>query len=73
MSVPLSGREKEVVSLLLQGHSYRRISEKLFISLATVKSHVNNIYKKTDTRSKIQLYNLLLKNEEERTGNARAE
>lgn len=52
-------REQEVVELLLRGHSYKKISEELFISLATVKTHVNNIFKKTGTNSKIQLLNFL--------------
>ena len=52
-SIPtLTPREKEVLSLLAQGLSNRQIGETLFISLATAKAHVRNIYSKLDVRSR---------------------
>lgn len=42
----LSAREKEVLQYLVKGFSYKMIAEKLIISLATVQSHVKNIYAK---------------------------
>lgn len=54
-----TAREEEVIHLLLNGYSYKRIAEDLFISLPTVKTHVSNIYKKTKVKNKVELINLL--------------
>ena len=56
----LTAREEEVLELLLSGLSYKQIASKLSISLATVKTHVCRIYEKTETNSKIELFNKLL-------------
>lgn len=48
----LSSRELEVLELLLQGLSNKAIADKLFISLATVKTHINNIYKVIEVKSR---------------------
>ena len=42
----LSSREKEVLELIAQGASNNEISEKLFISRNTVKTHLRNILSK---------------------------
>ncbi|RPH33396.1 MAG: LuxR family transcriptional regulator [Bacteroidales bacterium] len=55
----ISPREIEVLGLLIQGISYKEISEKLFISLPTVKTHVSNIYQKMNVKNKVELINLL--------------
>lgn len=57
----LTKREKEVTKLILNGLSYAQIAGQLFITLETVKSHVNNIYKKSGVGSKIELSNLVQK------------
>ena len=49
---PLTPRETEVLSLLAQGKTYQYISEQLFVSLETVKSHIKNIYSKLHVTSK---------------------
>jgi DNA-binding CsgD family transcriptional regulator len=51
----LSEREAEVAGLLLEGLSYREIGDRLFISLSTVKTHVERIYRKTGARNKMEL------------------
>jgi LuxR family maltose regulon positive regulatory protein len=51
---PLSERELEVLRLIASGKSNRRIAEDLFVSTATVKTHVNNLYRKLDARSRTQ-------------------
>lgn len=44
----LSGREREVLLLLVSGQSNKAIAEKLFVSPGTVKTHTLNIYMKLD-------------------------
>lgn len=42
----LSKREEEILKLVLEGKPNAEIAKTLFISPATVKTHINNIYKK---------------------------
>lgn len=55
----LTKREIEVAKLLAQGLTNREICDMLFISLATVKTHIINIYRKLSIRNKVELTNLL--------------
>ncbi len=50
----LSPREKEVLSELCNGKSYKKVAESLFISQDTVRSHIRNIYKKLEVNSKAE-------------------
>ena len=43
---PLSERELEVLQLVANGRSNREIAAQLFVTLGTVKKHLNNIYGK---------------------------
>jgi DNA-binding CsgD family transcriptional regulator len=45
---PLTRRELEVLQLAAQGCSGRRIAEELFVSPATVKTHLEHIYAKLE-------------------------
>lgn len=56
----LTAREKEILIFLVQGYSNKDISEKLCISLATVKTHIYNLYIKTGVKSRTGLINLIL-------------
>lgn len=47
----LSGREKEILVLMMDGHSLPMIAEKMFLSYETVRSYVKNIYKKLHVHS----------------------
>ena len=51
----LSSREREVVLGITEGLSYKEISEKLFVTTSTIQSHIKNIYRKLNVRSKSEL------------------
>ena len=48
----LREREKQVLSLLVEGHTYKTIATALFISVDTVRSHIRSIYEKLHVHSK---------------------
>lgn len=48
----LSDRENEILFLITQGHNFRSIAEKSFISYETVRTHVKKIYKKLHVASR---------------------
>jgi two-component system, NarL family, response regulator LiaR len=50
----LSKRELEILGLLAQGHSNQEIAAKLFISLSTVKTHLQNLFAKLDVKRRTQ-------------------
>jgi NarL family two-component system response regulator LiaR len=50
----LSKRELEILDLMAQGHSNQEIAEKLFVSLSTVKTHIQNIFEKLDVKRRTQ-------------------
>jgi DNA-binding NarL/FixJ family response regulator len=52
----LSKREIEVLELIVQNHSSKKIAEKLFVSLETISSHRKNLIKKTGCKTAIDLY-----------------
>jgi DNA-binding NarL/FixJ family response regulator len=55
----LSKRELEVLELLSKGFLYKEIADKLFISLSTVKRHLNHIYSKLQVQNKTEAVNKL--------------
>jgi DNA-binding CsgD family transcriptional regulator len=55
----VSPRESDIVHEICNGLSNKEISEKLFISLQTVKDHTHRIYIKTNVRSRVQLITLV--------------
>ena len=50
----LSDRETEVLELIGRGRSNNEISAQLFISEATVKTHIGRIFAKLDLRDRAQ-------------------
>ncbi|HEU4964191.1 MAG TPA: response regulator transcription factor [Bacilli bacterium] len=50
----LSPREQEVLAALVKGLSNKEIAEQLFITEATVKLHISNVYRKLGVKSRSQ-------------------
>jgi DNA-binding CsgD family transcriptional regulator len=55
----VSPRETDIVREICNGLSNKEISDKLFISLQTVKDHTHRIYIKTNVKSRVQLIYLV--------------
>lgn len=53
-AVNLTGREQEVLSFLVGGHSYASIATALGIRPGTVHTHVKNVYRKLEVASKAE-------------------
>ena len=53
-SLGLSARELEVLQLIAKGNSNQEIADKLFISLATVKSHSSSLFGKLEVSRRTQ-------------------
>jgi DNA-binding NarL/FixJ family response regulator len=51
-SSPLTKRETEILQLIAEGKTYTQISEELFISKETAKTHIKNIYSKLQVNKK---------------------
>lgn len=52
--IGLSKREIEVLNMLANGLSNQEIGDQLYISLATVKTHVSKLYDKLDVKRRTQ-------------------
>ncbi|MEU8513018.1 response regulator transcription factor [Kitasatospora sp. NPDC048722] len=50
----LTAREAEVLALIAEGLSNGEIAQRLFVSPATVKTHINNLFAKTAVRDRAQ-------------------
>ena len=51
---PLSERELEVLALISAGKSNKEIARELFLSMSTVKTHINRLYRKLGARSRTE-------------------
>jgi DNA-binding CsgD family transcriptional regulator len=54
----ITSRESEIIMLICAGKTNQEIADQLFISLATVKDHNHNIFRKTAVRNRVELVNL---------------
>lgn len=54
-STPLSPRELEVAYLVIQGMTVGEVAKELIVSENTVKTHLANVYRKTETRGRADL------------------
>ena len=50
----ISKRELEILNLMAQGHSNQEIAAKLFVSLSTVKTHIQNLFEKLEVKRRTQ-------------------
>jgi DNA-binding NarL/FixJ family response regulator len=50
----LTAREKEVLTSLSKGNSYKLIAEEIFISIDTVRTHIRKIYEKLHVHSQTE-------------------
>lgn len=60
-SSPLTARELEVLRLLARGTGTEEIADTLFISKATVRTHIQNILRKLEVHSKLEAVSLALR------------
>ena len=59
----LSVREKEIVTALVDGLSYKLVADRLNISIDTVRQHIRNIYRKLNVNSKAEVISKSFKGE----------
>ncbi len=52
--IDLTEREKEILKCITDGKSNKEISDALFVSVETVKSHVKNLYKKLNVKNRVE-------------------
>lgn len=50
----LTPRENEILHSLIDGLSYKKLAEKYFISVSTIRTHIRHIYEKLHVNSKSQ-------------------
>ena len=50
----ISRREKEILALVSESMTNEEIAQKLFLSAKTVKTHVRNIFEKTNIRNRTE-------------------
>jgi len=54
---PLSEREVQILRLLSVGLSTQAVADQLYISLATVKTHIRHIFEKLGVENRIEALN----------------
>ena len=57
----LTTRENEILYSLIEGMSYKKLAEKYFISISTVRTHIRHIYEKLHVNSKSEAVARILK------------
>ena len=49
---PITSMEYEVLKLIWKGLKNQEIADSLYLSINTIKTHISNLYAKTETNSK---------------------
>lgn len=62
-SYNLSKREMEVLEHLYRGLTYNEIAKKLVLSPLTIRSHMENLYKKMKVHNKVEAVQVAMKNQ----------
>jgi DNA-binding NarL/FixJ family response regulator len=57
----LTARENEILYSLVEGLSYKKIAEKYFVSISTIRTHICNVYHKLHVNSKSEAVAKVLK------------
>ena len=57
-----SGKEKEVLKLVIEGKTTKEIAETLHKSVHTINSHRKNIFQKTESKTIAELVSNCIKN-----------
>lgn len=52
--VRITAREQQILRLIAAGKSNKRISEEIFLSIETVKTHIKKIFRKLEVRSRME-------------------
>ncbi|MCH7403816.1 response regulator transcription factor [Belliella kenyensis] len=52
----LTRKEQEILSLILERKNNQQICDELFISISTLKSHINHLYKKLDINRRQEIF-----------------
>lgn len=58
----LTRREIEMLEAIAAGQSYQAVADQMFVSLATVKKHIENIYRKMQVHNKVDAVKIAMKN-----------
>lgn len=56
----LTERERDVVTLVLEGCSNAEVAARLFVCEATVKKHLRSVYNKMQIKNRVQLIKAIL-------------
>ncbi len=60
---PLTAKERQVITAMVDGLSYKMIGERLGITLETVRQHIKNIYRKLHVNSKAEVISRSIRGE----------
>ncbi len=55
LNIHFTEREKQIIDMICKGASNRKIANELFIAEQTVKTHINNIFKKLNIKKRYEL------------------
>jgi len=57
----LTARESEILHGLVEGMSYKKLAEKHFVSISTIRTHIQHIYEKLHVNSKAEAVSKVLR------------